>query len=144
MLARVEADGYSGAGNVAILEKLLFGTQQLRGFVIDARNIVAVENLCNIAVSVFEHINDFAFYDTATEKQTGDTRRFVILLSSETIQKTHVNYYLSFTGVHGGSHRNGCVLYFRSLIDHTVADEQIVISSEELVFTRQAKIVVGK
>src|SRR6266480_3083534 len=110
MLARVEADGYSGAGNVAILETLLFRTQQLRGFVIDARNIVAVKNLCDIAVSVFEHVNDFAFDDAAIEKQTGDTRRFVILLSSETIQKTHVNYCLSFAGAHWGSHRNGCVL----------------------------------
>jgi hypothetical protein len=144
MLARVIADGYSGAGNVAILEPLLFRTQQLRGFVIDARNIVAVENLCNIAVSVFQHIKDFAFDDASTEKQTGDTRRFVILLASETIQKTHLNYCLSFAGAHGGSHRNRCVLYFRSLIDHTVADEQIVISSEELVFTRQAKIIVGE
>ena len=56
-----------------MFKALLFGAECLRGLVLYARDIVAVENLGDVAGGIVLHIKHSAFYDAATLQQSRDT-----------------------------------------------------------------------
>ena len=141
-MARIVTDYHSRAGDVAILEALLVRTQQLRGFVVNSGNVVTEKSSRHVAFGVFMHINYPAVDDPSTEEQSGDARRLVILLASEAIQEAHLNIYLSFVGARGRSYGNSGVLELRGFVNHAVAEDQIIVRVDELVFTGQAQLII--
>src|SRR5205085_3863816 len=89
-LARVEADGDARAGEVVGGAPALFGVEQSRRLVLDAVDLVVVEDLRDRARVVRDHVEDRAFGDAPGPQQRGAALALVVrLLPLEEVADSH-------------------------------------------------------